>query len=80
MCEHHDGPVDMDCMGCVLAKTAQENEKLRMLLWLNHGHDGLYGDDGEMQCSKCMIDFRRDSADSMEQKWYRHEFFGKERA
>lgn len=37
-------------------------KKLRELLWLRHGCDlgRLYGDDGEMQCNKCMIDFKRD--------------------
>lgn len=40
-----------------------ENKKLRELLWLMHGHDGLYGDDGEMQCGTCKIDFKRDSAE-----------------
>ena len=41
----------------------QENEELRKLLWLNHGCQDLYGDDGEMQCSKCVIDFKRDSVE-----------------
>lgn len=36
---------------------------LRKLLWLNHGHDNLYGDDGEMQCAECCLDFKRDSVD-----------------
>jgi len=38
---------------------------LRQLLWLKHGcsFPSLYGDDGEMQCNSCMIDFKRDSAD-----------------
>jgi hypothetical protein len=26
---------------------------LRTELWLGHGHDMLYGDDGEMQCGRC---------------------------
>ena len=36
---------------------------LREMLWLRHGCEvgTLYGDDGEMQCSHCMIDFRRDT-------------------
>ena len=29
-----------------------ENE-LRGIMWGSHGHDGLYGDDGEMQCCQC---------------------------
>lgn len=34
---------------------------LRRLLWLRHGCSivALYGDDGEMQCSACGIDFKR---------------------
>lgn len=33
---------------------------LRELLWLRHGHDALYGDDGERQCPRCGVDFKRD--------------------
>lgn len=34
---------------------------LREVLWLSHGcsFSSLYGDDGEMQCNHCMIDFKR---------------------
>ena len=39
--------------------------ELREAIWLNHGCQGLYGDDGEMQCSKCMIDFKRDSLEKI---------------
>lgn len=41
---------------------------LRQLLWLNHGCavSTLYGDDGEMQCSKCGIDFKRMPAIELE--------------
>jgi hypothetical protein len=28
--------------------------EIRKILWLGHGHTGLYGDDGEMQCSVCV--------------------------
>jgi hypothetical protein len=44
---------------------------LRKLLWLMHGCSitALYGDDGEMQCSSCMIDFKRDSEELIEQKF-----------
>lgn len=46
----------------------EENRKLRFLLWLNHGcsFPVLYGDDGEMQCNKCMIDFKRNSVEEIE--------------
>ena len=36
----------------------------RTELWLNHGHRGIYGDDGEMQCGECLPfgcgDYKRD--------------------
>jgi hypothetical protein len=52
-----------------------ENARLRRLLWLRHGCDfaALYGDDGEMQCnaSGCHIDFKRDSAERIEQAFER---------
>lgn len=45
-----------------------DNLGLRQLLWLTHGNratgcgvGALYGDDGAMDCSRCMIDFRNDS-------------------
>ena len=37
--------------------------ELRRTLWMNHGHIGLYGDDGEMQCGRCMLDFKRHNLD-----------------
>ena len=37
----------------------------RKLLWLNHGCNNLYGDDGEMQCANCRIDFLRDSVETI---------------
>lgn len=50
---------------------ATENEILRKLLWIRHHPDtaGLYGDDGEMQCAKCMIDFRRDPAWKIDERF-----------
>jgi hypothetical protein len=48
----------------VPALSAEELERLRRFLWLHHGHSGLYGDDGEMQCSRCskfgVWDYRRE--------------------
>jgi hypothetical protein len=50
-----------DCLGRFNAVMNPELErKYRTLLWLGHGHDGLYGDDGEMQCGKCRpFDYKR---------------------
>lgn len=39
--------------------------RLRHRLWLSHGHTGLYGDDGEMQCSRCGVDYLRASFDDI---------------
>lgn len=37
--------------------------KIRQFFWQNHGHDGIYGDDGEMQCGQCikygLTDYKR---------------------
>ena len=39
----------------------QAEREIRLTIWLSHGCglSYLYGDDGEMQCNACMIDFRR---------------------
>lgn len=45
--------------------------RYRAELWLHHGHAGvaLYGDDGEMQCSRCrQWDYRRAPLDELEQQ------------
>ncbi len=41
--------------------TPDEEAAARKLAWLGHGHAlaYLYGDDGEMQCSLCGVDFKR---------------------
>jgi hypothetical protein len=46
--------------------TEEENKRLRYWLWLRHGHEGLYGDDGEMQCGLCRLDFQRCSVEELE--------------
>lgn len=45
----------------IIDKLDEENKLLRRHLWLTHGCNikHLYGDDGEMQCLKCVIDFKR---------------------
>lgn len=44
-------------------------KQLRKMLWLSHGCTGLYGDDGEMQCGSCLIDFRRDDVQEIEARF-----------
>jgi hypothetical protein len=40
----------------------------REMIWLHHGHDGLYGDDGEMQCPHYPpTDFKRAAPDLIDQ-------------
>lgn len=64
-------------VGCVTKGNADEimqlqkdNRTLRYLL--ARQHDGprhmIYGDDGELQCSACWIDFRLDTVDEIERK------------
>lgn len=54
-----------------MSDVRSENQILRRLLWLRHGHEiaALYGDDGEMQCALCPMDFKRDPAEWMEFKF-----------
>jgi hypothetical protein len=53
-----------------LARLRADNVRLRYLL--ARQHDGprhmIYGDDGELQCGACFIDFRRDSVPDIEKK------------
>ncbi len=47
-----------------LAVSEDDQQAVRMYLWLNHGHHMMYGDDGEMQCVECMpfgiVDYKRE--------------------
>lgn len=44
-------------------------DTLKFHLWLNHGHNGMYGDDGEMQCSACapfgLYDWKRSTVEQI---------------
>ncbi|TAL42344.1 MAG: NUDIX hydrolase [Salinibacterium sp.] len=74
-CEFHD-ELREKCPICARAATigtlTDDNMKLRYMLWLRHDaqHAGvLYGDDGEMQCAACGIDFRRFSVKEIEARF-----------
>ena len=47
----------------------KEIKILREILWLRHGCSNLYGDDGEMQCGSCALDFKRDSAEKIKDRF-----------
>ena len=53
----------------IAGEREQEIKAWRKALWLNHGHDTLYGDDGEMQCPRCLLDFKRNSLDEILAAW-----------
>ena len=64
--------VQKDCI-----KAVQENALLRKLLWLRHDREhfaGLYGDDGEMQCGQCGVDFKLLPAESIQDVWHEQAF------
>ena len=50
-----------------IKETLREQSLLREFLWINHGcpPPALYGDDGEMQCGKCRLDFKRQPAQEL---------------
>ncbi len=54
-----------------MAEPTTEELILRRLLWIRHHEtmEGLYGDDGELQCSRCMIDFKRMPAAEIEKRF-----------
>lgn len=56
-----------------IASFSSDGAKLRKLLWLRHGcpSSALYGDDGEMQCHACGIDFKRMPADQIQASFER---------
>lgn len=45
-----------------------DNTHLRQLLFMSHPCPGRYGDDGEMQCGACRIDFKRDPPEFIERR------------
>jgi hypothetical protein len=59
--------------GLAAANCSPSDLEMRKLLWLRHGCpiNALYGDDGEMQCGICLVDFKRDSAEDIHAKFRR---------
>lgn len=55
-----------------VARLRGEEALWRKLLWLRHHATtaGLYGDDGEMQCGQCMIDFKRNAPSQIEARFW----------
>lgn len=47
-------------------RLAEMEMRYRRKLWLGHGHKVLYGDDGEMQCGICLVDFKRAKIERLE--------------
>jgi hypothetical protein len=62
---------ERDSLLTCLNAAERELETARRLLWLRHGHTGLYGDDGEMQCGQCVLDFKRQPLDEIEANFKR---------
>lgn len=63
-------------IGFALEALEKDVLELRRLLWLRH-HDttaGLYGDDGEMQCAACGLDFKRDSVATIDERFVQQGF------
>lgn len=49
-------------------------EQMRQLLWTSHCGSthisNLYGDDGEMQCARCGLDFKRQPLEELQKRCY----------
>ncbi len=64
--------VEIDRLSDIIELLKADVGKLRLLLFLRHDvehYSALYGDDGELQCSVCLIDFKRMSPDGIEARW-----------
>lgn len=50
-----------------LFNAEQIEQMLRREWWANHGHalPDLYGDDGELQCVACPMDFKREPLENL---------------
>lgn len=81
--DSQNGEHPVDCSYC--AKVAAVAEILRQLkelelkyrshLWMAHGHNGKYGDDGEMQCAECIkthgfYDWKREPLERIEKAYF----------
>jgi hypothetical protein len=66
-----DNPDDVGWLYKLAKNQHEEIMKLKAMLWLKHGCGigALYGDDGELQCGTCMIDFKRMTADEIQKRW-----------
>jgi len=42
-----------DFLETQLKQMKKDEQIFRGMLWMGHGHTGMYGDDGEMQCGEC---------------------------
>ena len=53
------------------SRVEQQEMGWRKALWLRHGCPlvALYGDDGEMQCSSCTLDFKRHDIETIRNRW-----------
>jgi hypothetical protein len=49
-------------------KQSKLEQKYRRLLWLTHGHIGLYCGDDDMYCMKCRMDYKRGNLTELEKK------------
>lgn len=60
----------MDSLRAENARLQEESRILRYLLAMSHEgkKHRIYGDDGELQCPTCWVDFVRDSAQDIKRK------------
>jgi hypothetical protein len=69
-----DRPHDPGCRYVASLKNSESlrgDAEWRRLLWLAHGCpvSALYGDDGEMSCGNCGVDFKRFTPAQIKEKW-----------
>jgi len=54
----HEPAIDHHALREEITTLLQDRDRYH--LWANHGHEDVYGDNGEMKCPQCKVDYKRD--------------------
>jgi hypothetical protein len=68
-----------DEVASLTAERDRLESELREMMWCGHGHEGIYGDDGEMQCGQCArfhcTDYKREPLDVVRKAFHAAQMF-----
>lgn len=65
--------VGLEEIAAMARESMAREDEIRRLKWSSHGHRGIYGDDGEMQCGECApygcVDYKREPLDKVDRAY-----------